>query len=96
MLNDDVMEMLTSLKACECCFVGADLPAIGSAPRGFNAEGVDGSRIPLVKSASETDRNESCGMHRRHTMAAVALWTVSEPKVRHVVALALSEKHYNM
>jgi hypothetical protein len=30
-LNDDLTGMLTLLEACECCFAGADFPAIGSA-----------------------------------------------------------------
>jgi hypothetical protein len=33
--NDDLMEMLMLLKACEWFFAGADLPAIGSALQGF-------------------------------------------------------------
>jgi hypothetical protein len=83
-LNDDLMGMLMLLEACECSFAGADLPVIGSELRGFGAEGADRSGTPLVKSALTPDGNESCGMPRRPSMAAVALWVVSAPKVRHV------------
>jgi hypothetical protein len=82
-LNDDLMEILTLLKACECCFAGDDLPAIGSVPRGFGAEGVDRSETTLVESAPAPDRNGLRGTHQWPTMAVVALWTASEPKVRH-------------
>jgi hypothetical protein len=40
-LNDDLTGTLTLLEAHECCSAGADLPAVGSVPRGFGAEGVD-------------------------------------------------------
>jgi hypothetical protein len=83
-LNDDLMGMLTLLEACECCFAGDDLPAIGSGLRGFGAEGEDRSGTPLVKIAPTPDGNGSCGTPRRPSMAAMALWVVSAPKVRGV------------
>jgi hypothetical protein len=83
-LNDDLTGMLTLLEACECCFTGVDVPAIGSALRGFGAEGADRSGTPLVKSAPMSDRNVSRGTPRRPSMAAMALWTASVPKVRHM------------
>jgi hypothetical protein len=83
-LNDDLMRTLTLLEACECCFVGADLPAIGSELRGFGAEGADRSGTPFVKSALAPDWNGSCGMLRRPPRDAMALWVASAPKVRRV------------
>jgi hypothetical protein len=32
-VDDDLTGALTLLEACECCFAGADLPAIDSAPK---------------------------------------------------------------
>jgi hypothetical protein len=61
-LNDDLMRMLTLLEACECCFAGVDLLAIGSGLRGFGAEGADRSGTPFVKSARTLDGNGSRGM----------------------------------
>jgi hypothetical protein len=80
-LIDDLMGMLTLLEACECCFVGADLSAIDSELRGFGAEGLDQSGTPLVKRAPMPDGNGSCGMPRRPSMDAMALWNVSALKV---------------
>jgi hypothetical protein len=40
-LNDELIGTLTLLEACECYSAGVDLPAVGSVPRGFGAEGVD-------------------------------------------------------
>jgi hypothetical protein len=71
--NDDLMEMLMLLKACECCFAGADLLAIGSALQGFGAKGADRSGTSLVESAPTKDGNGSCGTPRRPTMAAAVL-----------------------
>jgi hypothetical protein len=56
------MRMLTLLEACECCFAGADLPAVDSGFRGFGVEGADWSGTPFVKSAPAPDGNGSCGM----------------------------------
>jgi hypothetical protein len=83
-LKDDLMRMLTLLEACECCFAGADSPAIDSELRGFSAEGADRSGTLFVKSAPTPDGNGSCGMPRRPSMDAMVSWVASAPKVRHV------------
>jgi hypothetical protein len=57
------------LEACECCFAGVDVPAIGSVLWGFDAEGADRSGTPLVKSAPTP--NGSHGTPRRPSMAAM-------------------------
>jgi hypothetical protein len=80
-LNDDLMGMLTLLEAC---VAGADLPAIGSALRGFGTEGADRPGTPLVKSALTPDGDRSYGMPRRPSMTAMALCVTSAPKVRRV------------
>jgi hypothetical protein len=84
MLNDGLTGMLTLLGARECCFTGIDLPAVGSALRGFGAEGADRSGTPLVEKALAPNRDESYGRPRRHSMATTTPWVALAPKVRRV------------
>jgi hypothetical protein len=82
MLNDDLTGTLTLLEARECCFAGADLPAVGSASRGFSAEGADQSGAPLVDKAPALDGDGSYGTSRRPPMVSTVPWVASAPKVR--------------
>jgi hypothetical protein len=92
-LNDDLMGMLTSLEACECCFAGADLPTIGSA-HGLQRRRCGPVRNPTCQECSDAGRGR-------------VMWDASEAfhgcngvvgrlgaeGVAHVVAPALSEEH---
>jgi hypothetical protein len=78
------MGTLTLLESCECCFTGADLPTVHSAPRGFGAEGADRSGTPLVDMALALDRGGSYGTPQKPPMAATASWVASALKVRRV------------
>jgi hypothetical protein len=71
-LDDDLTGTLTLLEARECCFTGDDLHAVGSALRGFGAEGADRSGTPFVEKAPALDGDGSCGTPRRPPMAATA------------------------
>jgi hypothetical protein len=80
-LDDDLTGTLTLLEARECCFAGADLPAVGSALRGFSAEGADRSGTLLVEKAPALDGDGSYGTPRRPPAAAPPPWVASTPKV---------------
>jgi hypothetical protein len=57
---------------------------VGSALRGFGAEGADRPGISLVERAPVLNGKGSNGRPRRPPMAATAPWVASAPKVRHV------------
>jgi hypothetical protein len=82
MLNDGLTGTLLGVR--ECYFAGADLPAVGSALRGFDAECADRSGTPLVEKAPAPNGDGSYGRPRRPPMAATAPWVAPAPKVRRV------------
>jgi hypothetical protein len=81
-LDDDLTGTLTLLEARECYFAGADLPAVGSALRGFGAEGADRSGTLLVEKAPALDGDGSYRTPWRPPAAATPPWVASTPKVR--------------